>query len=131
MNFRLKTNEKTATSLKNLHNRTGLTPNILARIAIGLSVLDPEPPLEVQSESKGIEFNRNTLTGENDYLYKSLIRQHANRNIPEEEYFPGVFNNHLSRGTELLEQEYKHAGNFNKLFNNLLKISEDHFVNEE
>lgn len=131
MNFRLKTTEKTATSLKSLHARTGLTPNILARIAIGLSLLDPNQPEEVHSESKGIEFNRNTLTGENDYFYKALIRQHANRNIPEEEYFPGVFNNHLTRGVELLEQEYKHAGNFNKLLTNLLKISEDHFTYEE
>jgi len=131
MQFRLKTTKKTATSLKYLHNVTGLTPNILIRIAISLSLLDPKEPENVHPESNGLEFNRNTLTGEHDYFYKALIRQHAKREIPEEEYFPRIFNNHLTRGVELLEQEYKHAGNFNKLLINLLKLSEDHFEIEE
>lgn len=125
MNFRLKTTEKTATSLKYLQSTTGLTPNILARISISLSLLNSPIPEEVQSDSKGLEFNRNTLTGEHDYFYKSLIRQHAGKNIPEDEYFPNIFNAHLTRGVQLLEQEYKHAGNYNKFLTNLLKLSED------
>lgn len=131
MNFRLKTTNKTADTLKYLHNATGLTPNILARLSISLSLLDPNPPEEVQAESKGLEFNRNTLTGEHDYLYKSLIRQHAGRQIPEEDYFPNLFNAHLTRGVLLLESEYKHAGNYNKLLANLLNISKDNLLNKE
>lgn len=125
MNFRLKTTENCATTLKNLRNSTGLTPNILSRIAISLSLMDPNSPPEVQSDNNGLEFNRNTLTGEHDYLYKALIRQHANVNISEGKYFPHIFNAHLDRGVQLLEQEYKHSGNFDKLLNNLIKISED------
>ncbi|WP_404458399.1 DNA sulfur modification protein DndE [Oceanobacillus kapialis] len=127
MNFRLKTTEKAATSLKNLQSSTGLTPNILVRISISLSILDPEQPNETQSETKGLEFNRNTLTGEQDYFYKSLIRQHAKKEVPEEDYFPTLFNAHLERGVQLLEQEYKHAGNYNKLLTNLLRMSEENF----
>lgn len=131
MNFRLKTTEQTAKSLKNLQNTTGLTPNILVRISISLSLLDPIFPEEVQAESKGLEFNRNTLTGEHDYFYKSLIRQHANIQIPEKEYFPNTFNAHLTRGVCLLEAEYRHAGNYNKLLTNLLKVSEDNLKVKE
>lgn len=131
MNFRLKTTEKTAISLKYLQGTTGLTPNILARISISLSLLDPELPEDVQPDSKGLEFNRNTLTGEHDYFYKSLIRQHAGRDIPEDEYFPDLFNAHLTRGVQLLEQEYKHAGNYNKLLINLFKLSEDNLKSKE
>lgn len=127
MNFRLKTTEKAATSLKNLQSTTGLTPNILIRLSISLSILDPIQPKEIQSESKGLEFNRNTLTGEQDYFYKSLIRQHAEKEISEEDYFPALFNAHLERGVQLLEQEYKHAGNYSKLLNNLLRMSEENF----
>ncbi|GAA0493366.1 hypothetical protein GCM10008986_19760 [Salinibacillus aidingensis] len=130
MNFRLKTTASTANSLKNLQSATGLTPNLLARISISLSILDPSEPEEVQADSSGLEFNRNTLTGERDYFYKALIRQHARRNIPEEAYFPAVFNAHLERGVKLLEHEYKHAGNYQKLLNNLIKLSEDHFKEE-
>lgn len=131
MNFRLKTNEKTAHLLKNLQSRTGLTPNILARLSISLSILNPEKPEMIRSESKGLEFNRNTLTGEHDYFYKALIRQHAESNIPEEEYFPNLFNAHLTRGVQLLEQEYNHAGNFNRLLTHLIMLAEDNLMNEE
>ncbi len=125
MNFRLKTTHATATLLKNLQNATGLTPNILARLGISLSLLDPRPPEPVKPDSNGLEFNRNTLTGEMDFVYKALIRQHANRAVPEDEYFPGLFNAHLERGIKLLDSEYKHAGNYNKLLNHLIKISEE------
>ncbi|NMA91050.1 MAG: DNA sulfur modification protein DndE [Amphibacillus sp.] len=131
MNFRLKTTERVADVLKDLHSATGLTPNILARLSISLSLLDPELPDEVQSESNGLEFNRNTLTGEHDYYYKALIRQHAGRQIPEDEYFPNLFNAHLARGVQLLESEYKHAGNYNKFLANLLKMSEDNLLAKE
>ncbi|WP_079478867.1 DndE family protein [Halobacillus salinus] len=125
MNFRLKTNTDTAELLKILHNSTGLTPNLLSRIAISLSVLKPEKPPEVNSDSNGLEFNRNTLTGDNDYFFKSIIRQHANREVPEEEYFPTLFNSHLTRGVALLNEEYQYSGNYDKLLNNLLKLSEE------
>lgn len=131
MNFRLRTTESTAHILKRLQNRTGLTPNILARLSISLSLLNPDQPELVDPDRKGLEFNRNTLTGEHDFYYKALIRQHAGYYVPEKEYFPDLFNAHLTRGVQLLEQEYNHAGNFNKFLNNLLKLSEDHLLIKE
>ncbi|WP_102706496.1 DNA sulfur modification protein DndE [Terribacillus saccharophilus] len=124
MNFRLKTTSKAAESLKDLQKATGLTPNILARIAISLSVIEPSNPQPIQPDSKGLDFNRNTLTGDQDYFYKSLIRQHAQREVPEDEYFPYLFNAHLDRGISILENEYKHAGNYDKLLKNLIKVCE-------
>lgn len=124
MNFRLKTTAKTAEALKGLQQSTGLTPNLLARIAISLSISEPTMPTKIESEGKGLEFNRNTLTGDQDYFYKSLIKQHAQREVKEEEYFPQLFNAHLDRGVNLLENEYKHAGNYDKLLKNLMKIAE-------
>lgn len=121
MNFRLRTNTKTAEILKSLQSTTNLTPNILSRLAISLSLLDPSMPDPVQSDNNGLEFNRNTLTGDQDYFYKVLICQHANRPVKEEEYFPNLFNAHLTRGVELLEQEYKYSGNYDKFILNLVK----------
>ncbi|KAB7707123.1 DUF1832 domain-containing protein [Bacillus aerolatus] len=121
MNFRLKTNTKTAEILKSLQSTTNLTPNILSRLAISLSLRDQNMPNSVQSDNGGLEFNRNTLTGDQDYFYKVLIRQHANRSVEEEDYFPGLFNAHLARGAELLEQEYKYSGNYDKFIVNLVK----------
>lgn len=69
----------------------------------------------------GIDINRYTITGENDYVYKALIRQHAQKNISDEEYLPALFNAHLERGVGLLENEYNHVKNYDKILLNLLR----------
>jgi DNA sulfur modification protein DndE len=122
MNFRLRTSKYVEEKLKLLQASTNLTPNILSRIAVSLSLKIPEKPdPSLIRDSNGIEFNRNTLTGEFDYVYKALITQHAKTEIADEEYFPDLFNAHLERGIEILDNEYKHAGNYEKLIINLLQ----------
>ncbi|MEM5016864.1 DNA sulfur modification protein DndE [Metabacillus indicus] len=121
MNFRLKTSKETGERLVTMQASTGLTWNIISRLALALSLKIPEIPQLVENKS-GVEIHRNAMTGENDYIYKALIRQHAQRNIKDEEYFPDLFNAHLERGIILLENEYKHAGNYEKLLQNLLRM---------
>lgn len=120
MNFRLKTSQGTGEILKSLQNSTGLTWNVLSRIAVSLSLNDPNMPNEVP-DTAGVEIHRNTMTGEYDYVYKALIRQHAGYHVPEEEYFPNLFNNHIERGIRMLESDYKLHGSYEKLLSNLLK----------
>jgi DNA sulfur modification protein DndE len=123
MNFRLKTSKYVEESLKQLHTTTNLTPNVLARIAVALSLRIPEPVSNEKIDSGGLEFNRNTLTGEYDFLFKTLVAQHCQREITDEEFFPGMFNAHLERGIRYLLNEYRHAGNYEKLIRNLLLLS--------
>ncbi|WP_059104436.1 DNA sulfur modification protein DndE [Shouchella shacheensis] len=122
MNFRLKTSSYAADKLKQLHSTTNLTPNILARMAISLSLQQEGVPPEPKSGADGLEFNRNTLTGEYDYLFHTLIAQHTNRPVADEEYFPALFNAHLDRGIRLLAGEYQHAGNHDKFLRNLMHL---------
>ncbi|MGD6943934.1 DNA sulfur modification protein DndE [Cytobacillus gottheilii] len=121
MNFRLKTSKETGEKLVALQASTGLTWNILSRLAVSLSLNDSTMPELVENKS-GVEIHRNAMTGENDYVYKALIRQHAQRNVTDEEYFPDLFNAHLERGMSLLDNEYKHAGNYEKFLQNLIKM---------
>lgn len=121
MNFRLKTSKSTADRLKQLQTNTGLTPNILARIAVSLSLRETQPISPIVRDISGLEFNRNTLTGSFDYVFKALIAQYENREISDEDYFPGLLNAHIERGTRLLENEYNYAGNYPKLISNLLE----------
>lgn len=120
MNFRLKTSKDTGEILKSLQNSTGLTWNVLSRLGVSLSLNDPTPPPPVQ-DTGGVEIHRNTMTGEYDYAFKALIRQHAGYHVPEEEYFPDLFNRHIERGIKILEGEYKLAGNYERLLTNLFK----------
>jgi DNA sulfur modification protein DndE len=123
MNFRLKTSSYVADRLKQLQSSTNLTPNILARIAVSLSLKQDSIPAPPSSEAGGLEFNRNTLTCEHDYLYRALIAQHAQREVSDDEFFPELFNAHLERGVRLLSGEYQHAGNYDKFILNLLRQS--------
>lgn len=120
MNFRLKTSKETGEILKSLQNSTGLTWNVLARIAVALSLNNPSQPEKVP-DTAGVEIHRTTMTGEHDYVYKALIRQHAGYHVPENEYFPDLFNRHIERGIRILEGEYKLYGNYEKLLTHLLK----------
>ncbi len=120
MKFQLRTSKYVEQVLMELYAATKITPNILARIAVSLSIArDPSLPKE-SKDRNGKEFNRDTLTGEFDYIYKALIAQHAGREITDEEYFPTLFNAHLERGVGMLSNEYKYAKNFENLVRNLI-----------
>lgn len=67
---------KTATdNLKVLKSRTGLTPNILCRMALLLSLEDGAVGGNRVIEELGNEFNAPTLFGEFAFLFEALIRQ--------------------------------------------------------
>ncbi|WP_084243799.1 DNA sulfur modification protein DndE [Planomicrobium okeanokoites] len=121
MNFRLKTSAMAEEKLLSLQASTGFTWNILSRLAVSLSLNDPSNPPLVEDKG-GVEIHRNVMTGENDYIFKALIRQHANENITDEDYFPNVFNAHLERGINLLYNEYQYAGNYEKFLLKLLTL---------
>lgn len=108
--------------LKDLQAKTNLTPNVLARLAIGLSLRDSTVPTQPPSNSLGLEFNRPTLTGEHEILYKVLMCQHAKKNLSDEEFFPHHVRMHLERGVHMLNDEYQFAGNFEKLILNLREL---------
>lgn len=125
MNFRLKTSKGTAEKLKVLNASTGLTPNILARYAVCLSLRDPQPISKLVKDVGGLEFNRNTLTGEYDFIFKALTAQHQNQSITDEEFFPDLFNAHLERGIRMLASEYNYAGNTEKMILNLIHVAKE------
>lgn len=123
MQFRLRTSRKTAETLKELQSATGLTPNILARYAVCMSLRHDVDVPPLVKDITGLEINRSTLTGQYDFVFKALITQHAKRPITDEEYFPTLFNAHLERGVRFLKNEYSYHGNYEKMITNLLTQS--------
>lgn len=120
MKFQLRTSKAVEQMIMDLYAATKITPNILARVAVALSISrDPSLPHE-SSDRSGKEFNRDTLTGEYDYIFKALIAQHVGREITDEEYFPSLFNAHLERGIRILSSEFKYAKNMENLVRNLI-----------
>lgn len=91
-----------------LSNKLELRRNIICRIAVtySLTINDSIKNFKLQ-DSKGLEFNRVTLTGEQDKIFKALLIQHENKYIDEEEYFSEYFRKHLERGIKYLFEDYQ------------------------
>lgn len=109
MIFRTKTSKKTMEIFEAIGVREHLQPFALSKISIALAIKSKYKYTEVNSDSLGLDLNRQTITGEYDLLYKKLIEQNEGRSIPEEEYFPDVLKSYLDYGAGLLEQEYKYT----------------------
>lgn len=113
MQFRLKTSKRTEEIFSAIYTREYLQPYALAKISIALALyqgfLSSDAKLE---DTNGLELNRQTITNENDILFKALIEVNENRYIFEDEYFPDVVKKYIDYGAVLLEQEYKYGHNF-------------------
>jgi DNA sulfur modification protein DndE len=71
---KLKTSADAASKLRSLRQRTGLTPNLICRIGIVIS-LEEGPVGEMGApDEEGLEFNAYTLVGEYGALFSALIR---------------------------------------------------------
>jgi len=82
MPTRLKISEETSKRLEYLSKRLGLRRNIVCRLAIGRSLAENESVKTVDpKDSNGYEFNRYTLTGEYDSIFKALIIQHVSGDL--------------------------------------------------
>lgn len=121
MVFKLKTSKETMQVFNDIGASIHLQPFVLAKIAIALSIrnsveLDED---SFNTDTDGFEFNRQTITGEYDDLFKALIVNKEGRDLSEEEYFPKYLKAHLDRGTKLLYAEYKYSGSnfYNHLAN--------------
>ena len=109
MVFRTRTSKRTMEIFSYIQQREYLQPFILAKISIALAIRKKYKFEGVIADTLGLDLNRQTITGENDLLFKKLIEMNEGRNISEEEYFPNYVKAYMDRGAEILEQEYKYS----------------------
>jgi len=105
---KLKISTENSKQLEFLSNRLGLRRNIICRLAIGRSLNEPASVSKFKPlDSSGTEFNRYTLTGDADDIYKALVIQHEKRRMTDDEYFSHFLRNHIERGVDILYQQYE------------------------
>lgn len=109
MVFRTKTSKKTMEIFSYIQQREYLQPFILAKISIALAIRNKYKYDGKLSDTGGLDLNRQTITGDNDLLFKKLIEMNEGHNINEEDYFPNYLKAYLDKGAELLEMEYKYT----------------------
>ena len=120
MVFKLKTSKETMLIFEQLNSAVHLQPFALCKIAIALSLRESHNSIKFDNDDEGLELNRQTITGEYDELFKTLIIQNAEQPIDDESYFPKYLKAHIDRGAKMLLSEYKYSNN--NLYQHLVEI---------
>src|SRR5574339_649674 len=82
-----------------IKGRTGLTPNIICRMSLCLSISYPSLPSMKITDSLGQEFNRYTLLGEMDPFFISILKERLVKDgLDAEKELINQFRAHLERG---------------------------------
>ena len=117
---KLHTSKQTQQIFTNLSQSLKLPPYILSKLAIALSIrLGKLQSIDFETDNEGLELSRQTIFGDYDLLFKTLIINTERRTITEDEFFPGIVKAHLDRGTELLKNEKRYS---NDIFNHLCNL---------
>ena len=115
MAFKLKTSLETKNIFETINKATGLQPFALVKISIALSLRN-ERKLEEEdfnTPNDGLELNRQTITGEYDKIFSSLIVLNEGESVNDSILFPKYFKAHIDRGAKLLLAEFQYSkGNF-------------------
>ena len=83
-----------------LKKRTGLTPNVLGRFAICMSLNDPSLPNPDEFDEKGAEIHPFVLFGEYEEMFMALMVQELmHRNLSPQLYLNKMLRAHFNRGT--------------------------------
>ena len=109
MNYnRLRFSEEASRKLGLLKGRTGLTPNLLARIGFCMSLNDPTPPNPADYHpDSNREIDRHTLTGAWDSLFVALLKERCQQDGVAEEDLLAQFKAHMNRGVLLLDKRIR------------------------
>ena len=120
MIYKLRTTKETMDIFSSIGNTQGLQPFALSKIAIALTLrkgqLEPE---DLKTNTDGLELNRQTIFGEYDVLFKSLVTMSVGEEMADEDFFPRYTKAHLDRGAKLLSNEVRYGMDF---YENLLTI---------
>jgi len=113
---RIRISKGATVRLQQLKGKTGLTPNILSRLAVCYSLNEPQTPNPSKYDEDGQEFNRYTLTGEWDRFFIALLKERCIHDglDPDKDLLP-QFRAHLNRGVFSIFSRIKGLGDLQSL----------------
>lgn len=81
--FRVRISDAATARCRYIKSRTGLTPNILCRIALALSLRERRPVLSESPDLSGQELNAPTLFGEHQRIYELMLEKYCMEHADE------------------------------------------------
>jgi DNA sulfur modification protein DndE len=110
--------------LRFMAGKTGLTPNLLCRLAFCLSLAEARVPNPEDYPEEEREFNRYTLLGEYDALFVALLKQRCTEDAIDMNILADYFRAHLNRGVGLLQQRVRNLSDLANLITSQTAASE-------
>ena len=102
--------------VRTMKGRTGITPNILCRFALALSLRDPGVPDPSSFPNDGMEFNRYTLLGPHEVLMLALVRQRClHDDLDPDDEMSEQLRAHINRGIGILYPRLKNLADLGHL----------------
>ena len=113
---RIHTSQRTRGILSSLKSKTGITPNILSRFGICLSLEDPSMPNPDEFDELGTEFLPSVLFGDYEKLFYALMvnRLHKDKLDPERD-LNKMMRAHLNRGVYSLISRVHHLSDIHEM----------------
>lgn len=112
---RIKLSAKSQNLLGRIKARTGLTPNILARFALCLSINERSKPIITEYDKDGSELEPSILFGEFEPLYLGLMKNRLRKDGVAESELNEMTRCHINRGVIALSPRIQNLGDFYKL----------------
>ena len=109
---RIKLSNKSQNILGRMKARTGLTPNLLARFALCLSLKEKSAPIITQYDKEGNEIEPAILFGEYESLYLGLMRNRLKKDGLSESELNDMTRCHINRGVIALSPRIQSLGDF-------------------
>lgn len=123
MKTKINVSAKSDEILSSIRSKFNIRPNIVCRYAILKSLSNKEEP-KVCNDNSGREFNRVTLTGDDDLIIRELIKMHYGEFITDEEYMDVFLKAHLERGLTMLFHDISQTKSFDNYLNQLIMNGE-------
>lgn len=99
---RLHISKRATDQLKQLKSRTGVTPNILCRMALTLSLEEQHVANPDNTDLTGSEFNIVTLLGDGGPIYDALLKQAYGNLKPKQAEL--ILAAHIDHGVDKLKR---------------------------
>ena len=112
---RIRLSAKSQNLLGRLKARTGLTPNLLARFALCLSIKEKSSPVASQYDKEGNDIEPAVLFGEYESLYLGLMKNRLNKDRLSESELNEMTRCHINRGVIALSPRIQNIGDFYEL----------------
>ena len=103
-------------NLGQIKRKTGLTPNIVGRFAICMSLGDPSPPNPEEFDEKGSELHPSVLFGDYEDMFMVLMIQRLKKDgLDPEIYLNKMLRAHFNRGVIALAARIHDISDFNEV----------------